>query len=181
VVLAAIGLGLIRNGLDESRRHDTASTAAEKQSAMSAGDDAGSGAEARSASPDETTTSTTGHGSGAGEQPPTTVNRFASLPQLGSYASAADLRRALRTSLPAGQPTTSDAATLAAANRCAITVENQMETDPAASAATATLGGRPVLVYELRAAPPGTTEPVDLVVAVDREACTPALSFYRDR
>jgi len=176
-----IGLGLIRNGLDESRRSDTAATDAGKQSDQSAG--ARSGGDSSSAeldaAPDETTT--TGHGAGTGEQPPTTVNRFTSLPELGSYESEAALRSALRTSMPTGRPTTRDEETLAAANRCAVTVENQMDTDRASSAATATLDGRPVLIYELRDAPPGTSDPVDLIVVVDREACTPALSFYRDR
>ena len=101
--------------------------------------------------------------------------------QLGPYASATDLRRALRTSFPAGTPTTADKATLTAADRCAVVVENQMKTDPARAAATTTLAGRPALVYVLPSTRPASSGKVDLVVAVDRGACTPDLSFYRDR
>ena len=186
VVLAAIGLGLIRSGLNESDSSDTASTPTTQPETSSS--ERTTAGDAYDESPDpradaaEPQASSGGplHGE-VGESPPGTIERFESIPDIGSFASDDALRSALRTSIPDATSRAKDATSLAAANRCASTVENQFEADQARSAASATLDGRKVLVYELKDTPPGEPTPRDLVVAVDREACTPELSFFRDR
>ena len=81
---------------------------------------------------------------------------------------------------PPPRPTGAAALTTQAA-RCATVVRTQLDLEPPRQAATATVAGRPVLIYTLRDTPPNGQTEVDLVAAVDREACTPVITFFRDR
>lgn len=193
VALMAIGVGLVWSG-QADRGTDTiaASTSGDSQR-KSARTEAGAmgylDPQNRTNDQQESgAPSTTGAGGPHGLETTTARSQadqaVARLVELGTFAEAAALRTALKTSFPSdigtAHPTASVSPTNLQVNRCQAQIQNILTiTSNASQVGLALVAGTPVLVYEFPATTVTGSAPVTLVAAVALDTCAQVFTFQR--
>ena len=132
--------------------------------------------------------STTGVGGPHGLETTTARSKadqaVAMLVELGTFAEAAALRTALKTSFPSdigtAHPTARVSPTNLQVNRCQAQIQNILTiTSNASQVGLALVAGTPVLVYEFPATTVTGSTPATLVAAVALDTCTQVFTFQR--
>lgn len=171
VVLLAVGLGLIWKGRTGTESATEFTTVGKSIGAESA-DDAAAGSGGAS------------HGAGASSTvPPVASSIDAPVAALGTFASGAELRKAVAgdpDALRANPGDKGEGPSAAQLGRCAqqLQVALSIDADPTAYG-YATVDGRPVLVYEFPHTSYETNKPTTLVAAVGQDACDEVVFFER--
>jgi hypothetical protein len=196
-LLVAVGLGLVWSGRGsetEDRASTSESAPAEVANDAGAGADASAGAATESADEGGTGAdsldSLTGDGTESGAPtstiPPTSSAVAAPL-ELGSFATAEELRTALATTFAPAPATSGEQTertqappTAAQVERCGTQLQVTLELDDVAQqAGYGTVDGEPVLVYEFAAPSFADGSPTTLIAAVGTDSCQQVVLFER--